>query len=136
MALYHRIPAKYLRLMPATYFMLLGVISLLADVISGRGASTLQVVFMLFLSVPLLFRNVWIYLVFGTFYLLILSLVFTVGTMSLIMHVSVKGSLPLPLLSCILGYCIVLGSMALGAMLIRQCLDLSGHTVFLRQKLP
>lgn len=121
--------------MPATYFMLLGVISLLADVVSGHGTSTVQVVFMLFLSVPLLIRNVWVHLVFGTFYLLILSLIFVVGTIGLIMQVAVKGSLPPPLLSCIFGYSIVLGSMAFGAMLIRQCLDLSGHTVILRKKL-
>lgn len=125
---------KYVQLIPATYFMLLGVSMLVTDLFSKSGFAWKQFVFMLFLSVPFLIRKLWVYLISGICYSIVFGYVFIAATVFLVRHLSGE-----PFHNTAFDYIRVFTfiaiSLACAFSLIWQCVDHSGHTIHLKDRL-
>jgi hypothetical protein len=125
---------KYLKLIPATYFMLLGVSMLLTDLFSKSGFTWKQFIFMLFLSVPFFVRKVWVYLISGICYSIMFGYVFIAATVFLVRHLSGEPSHNTAV-DYVRGLTFVTISLVCAFSLIWQCVDHSGHNIHVKDRL-
>ena len=125
---------KYVQLIPATYFMLIGMSMLLTDMLSKFGFTWKQFIFMLFLSVPFFVRKVWVYLISGICYSVVLGYIFLAAFYFWVRHLS-----GVPTHNTAFDYLrvftFVIISLVCAFSLIWQCVDHSGHDIHLKDRL-
>jgi hypothetical protein len=71
MWLLNRIPRKYIALIPAAYFMLIGLISIIADLVSNDKLIWMEFAFYGLFMLPFILRNRIVYLITGTIFALL-----------------------------------------------------------------
>ena len=126
--------SKYARLLPATYFMLLGAGMLLSDLLSSHGFTWKQFIFMLFLSVPFCVRKLWVYLLAGICYNLVFGYIFIAAIVLWVRHIS-GAPYRNTALDYVRVFIFLIFSLVCAFSLIWRCIDHSGKNVTLKDRL-
>ena len=125
---------NYRKLVPAAYFMVVGILLLLGDVFSGHTPTWKHLVFTLFLSVPFIVRKVWAYLLFGLCYT-ILSGYLLLSMISFLLRYLHGAPFHNPALNFGVGSVFLGISLVCSFALIYLCIDRSGRNIRLKEEL-